>query len=262
MDPYLEGALWPDVHQAFANEIRNRLTPLIRPHYVARLALKTIRENLSENEINVMYPDVEIMRRHLREAEPTYTTTVISDTATISPAITIPIFEVKMRMVTVEIYTVENQALITCIEVLSPANKRGDGLRQYLQKRQRLQRAGIHLLEIDLTRRGQRPFFVAGDVEPANLTTFPYLMSLWRANQPAWQVWPVRLEDRLPTVAVPLHAPDRDIPLDLAAILRAVYEAAAYDLSIDYTKAPPPPALDEPTANWARDLLAANATPD
>ena len=31
MDPYLEGYLWPDVHNALANKIRQQLTPLLRP---------------------------------------------------------------------------------------------------------------------------------------------------------------------------------------------------------------------------------------
>jgi hypothetical protein len=37
MDPYLEGYLWPDVHNALAAKIRQKLTPLLRPRYTARL---------------------------------------------------------------------------------------------------------------------------------------------------------------------------------------------------------------------------------
>lgn len=39
MDPYLEGYLWPDVHQRLATEISKQLTPRLRPKYVARLAI-------------------------------------------------------------------------------------------------------------------------------------------------------------------------------------------------------------------------------
>lgn len=35
MDPYLEGYLWPDVHNAFANKIPQQLTPQLRPRYAA-----------------------------------------------------------------------------------------------------------------------------------------------------------------------------------------------------------------------------------
>ncbi|MFQ5615962.1 MAG: DUF4058 family protein [Anaerolineales bacterium] len=44
MDPYLEGYLWPDVHKALATKIRQQLTPLIRPRYVARLELRTVHD--------------------------------------------------------------------------------------------------------------------------------------------------------------------------------------------------------------------------
>lgn len=236
MDPYLEGTLWPDVHQRLATKISEVLTLNIRPRYVARLAIKTVRENMPSTEINVMYSDVEIIRRQLREtaAAPYLPTIVAAPASPISPAITVPVFEFKQRMVTVEIYTVENKELVTCIEVLSPANKRGEGLRQYLQKRTRLHRAGVHLLEIDLTRRGRRPMFVADAVEPEQVKASPYLISLWRADQSVLQVWTARLDEKLPTVAVPLREPDSDVPLDLASILADVYDAAAYDLSIDY----------------------------
>lgn len=37
MDPYLEGYLWTDVHNALASKIRQLLVPLLRPRYTARL---------------------------------------------------------------------------------------------------------------------------------------------------------------------------------------------------------------------------------
>lgn len=42
MDPYLEGYLWPDVHNALSAKIRQLLTPLIRPRYTARLNIATL----------------------------------------------------------------------------------------------------------------------------------------------------------------------------------------------------------------------------
>ncbi|MDY7006965.1 MAG: DUF4058 family protein [Cyanobacteriota bacterium] len=37
IDPYLEDYLWPDVHNALANKIRQQLTPQLPPPYAARL---------------------------------------------------------------------------------------------------------------------------------------------------------------------------------------------------------------------------------
>lgn len=258
MDPYLEGALWPDVHQQMATDISRHLNQHIRPQYVARLAVKTIRDTVPPEEVGVFYPDVEIIRRQLREAPVALASgpVAVAEPAPITPAVTVPLLEMTMRMVTVEVYTVEQQELVTCIEVLSPANKRGDGLDQYLRKRRRLHRAGVHLLEIDLTRRGRRPMFVQNTPEPDQFQRAPYLVSLWRAGVPALEVWPVQLTEKLPTVAVPLRDPDPDVPLDLGSILAAIYDLAAYDLSIDYSQPPPPPPFDEESVLWMHELLA------
>ena len=48
---------------------------------------------------------------------------------------------------------------------------------------------------------------------------------------------------RLPVVPVPLAAPDPDVPLDLQGALAAIYDEAAYELSLDYDQPPPPPEL-------------------
>ena len=42
MDPYLEGNLWPDVHQALASEIRRQLANQLRPRYAVRLSVAAI----------------------------------------------------------------------------------------------------------------------------------------------------------------------------------------------------------------------------
>jgi len=76
----------------------------------------------------------------------------------------------------------------------------------------------------------------------------PYLVTLTRARAATMEVWPIALEDRLPVISVPLRAPDPDVALDLQAALGAVYDAAAYDLSIDYDQPPPPPPLPNITA--------------
>ncbi len=43
MDPYLEGYLWADVHNALASKIRQLLVPLLRPRYTARLEVYRLR---------------------------------------------------------------------------------------------------------------------------------------------------------------------------------------------------------------------------
>lgn len=69
MDPYLEGYLWPDVHNALANKIRQQLTPKLRPRYAARLEVYVVEDNFPESEIGILYPDVEVMQ--LRQQQET-----------------------------------------------------------------------------------------------------------------------------------------------------------------------------------------------
>jgi hypothetical protein len=116
-----------------------------------------------------------------------------------------------------------------------------------------LYEAGVHLLEIDLLRRGQRPF-THPRIPPCH-----YLITLTRRFATMADVWPLQLPDRLPLLPVPLRDPDPDVVLDLGAVLPAVYEEAAYELSIDYTQPPPPPELEPNITTWLRELLATEA---
>jgi hypothetical protein len=75
------------------------------------------------------------------------------------------------------------------------------------------------------------------------------------------ELWPMRLPDPLPVLPVPLSPPDLDVPLELGAALGAIYDEAAYDLSIDYTKPPPPPPLSDEDGAWLQTLLEKSTTP-
>jgi hypothetical protein len=55
---------------------------------------------------------------------------------------------------------------------------------------------------------------------------------------------------------IPLHEPDADVPLDLGAIVRSVYDQCGYIARIDYRQPPPPPALTHEQATWVETLLA------
>jgi hypothetical protein len=166
--------------------------------------------------------------------------------------LTIPLPQV--RLTTVEIRDVAQNLLVTSIEILSPVNKRDPHLSQYRQKRLRLRQAGVHLLEIDLLRRGERPW-----THP-RIPDTPYLVLLSRAEASAIEVWPIRLQDKLPTLPVPLRHPDKDVTLDLAAALAAVYDEAFYHLSLDYTQEPPPPPLTEEDSTWLETQVEKRGT--
>ncbi len=253
MDPYLEGYLWVDVHNALANKIRQQLAPKLRPRYTARLEIYLVQDTAPESEIGILYPDVEVLRRQtIAHKAPELPLRVGTGNVWVTPApLTLPIVQpIDVRISSVEIRDTANNTLVTCIEILSPVNKREPGLTPYRQKRQRLYHSNIHLIEIDWLRRGTRPF------DHPRLPEVPYFVTLTRAQASEVEVWPICLQDSLPTIPVPLKPPDPAVPLDLAAALRDIYDEAVYDLSIDYREMPPKPLLPEGDRLWLESLLA------
>lgn len=248
MDPYLEGYLWPDVHNRLATVITELLAPRIAPKYVARLELYTVEDSSPESEVGIMYPDVEIFqaRRWMREPSVAYGDALIADEPNVIVSSNVLI---QVRIPVVEIRDVSKNRLITAIEILSPVNKKQPGLGAYREKRADLHRNGVHLLEIDLLRRGTRPL-----VHPM-LPESHYAMLLMRAGSRKTEAWTVNLPDRLPVLPVPLVAPDPDVLLDLRHALDLIYERSLYELSIDYKKDPPPPMLAEEEREWVRQVV-------
>jgi len=255
MDPYLEGYLWPDVHHALASEIRRRLAPLVRPRYAVRIDVATYHDDNPESEIGIMYPDVEIWRRRSTpqalEAIPA-PVGAAEQALPITQPITVPLLDYEVRIATVEVYDASRNQLITSIEIISPYNKREPGLSTYREKQRRLREAGVHLLEIDLLRRGQRPVRTGAAVTDSEIFEAHYLITLIRSGAHQLEAWPVNVQEQLPVVATPLRPPDGDAPLDLAAVLTTIYDDAGYDLSIDYAQNPPPPEFDAATQAWLR----------
>jgi hypothetical protein len=62
----------------------------------------------------------------------------------------------KAPQLSIEIRDVAERRLVTFIEILSPANKVGEGAFEYHQRRLDLLRTYVHLLEIDLLHGGTR----------------------------------------------------------------------------------------------------------
>lgn len=247
MDPYLEGPLWPDVHQELTSAVRRQLERKLGPDYAARLAVRTVRDSEPEEEIGIMYPDVGLF-----QDKPATGVSQGPSTATITPVtLTVPSPPaVSVRLVRVEIRFVKTSRLVTAIEILSPVNKRGEGLRKYRHKRERLRSAHVHLLEIDLLRRGTRV------VPGGRLPQCDYLVALTRARSEIAELWSFSVRDPLPTVPVPLRKGDGEVPLLLGDALKSAYDDAGYWKSIDYTQPPPPPELSPEDAAWMRQATS------
>ena len=247
MDPYLEGHLWPDVHNSLAYLIKVQLAPRLGTPYTVHLNTYTVEDTSPEEEIGIMYPDVEVFRLSNVVKEPlaSYVPPITPETLVL-PALK----PVEVHIPFLEIRDRKNNKLITAIEILSPVNKRKPGIQPYREKRERLHNAGVHLLEIDLLRRGERP------LAHPYLPQSHYLITLARAGKGSTQVWAVDVKEKLPVIPIPLKHPDEDTFLDLSKAVQDLYEQGMFEKSIDYREAPPVPDFSEAERAWMRGITA------
>jgi len=245
MDPYLEGHLWPDVHNRLINIIAELIAPQIAPKYVARVETYTVEDTNPGSEVGITYPDVAVLQQTVREPSVAYGETVVATEPTLEL-----VTRVTVRIPVVQIRDVQKNRLITAIEILSPVNKRKPGWQPYHEKRSDLHHSGVHLLELDLLRRGQR------HVPDLGLPKHHYLFSLWRAGTQKMSVWTNTVQQPLPVLPVPLVSPDPDALLPLRQALDMIYERGLYHLSIDYAKTPPPPEFSGEEREWMSKLAA------
>jgi len=247
MDPYLEErALWPDVHQRMITYIAEVLQPQIRPKYVARIG-----ERIQLADVGYRYvPDV-LLVHPVREPAPTLSA---AGTPVADEPRTIAYFDEERHVSYIEIIYRETGDVVTLIEVLSPANKVGDGRDQYLQKQSELLDTKVNLVEIDLLGYGKDTVLARNAVitEPAD---WRYLINISRGQRRReLEVYAVPLRQRLPRCRIPLRAPDPDAVLDLPAVFSRCYDVGGYDLLIDYSRPPAVPLRDEEAA-WLATLL-------
>jgi hypothetical protein len=151
-----------------------------------------------------------------------------------------------------EIRDVDSKSLVSVIEVLSPRNKipQSRGHLRFMEQRQEILDGPVHWVEIDLLRDGYVPTATSPPLNPSD-----YRVLVSRAERRAKARYaPLSLRQPLPVFWIPLRGAEPDVPLDLGAVLRAAYDAGAYNISIDYSKEPDPP-LNPHDAKWAYDLL-------
>jgi hypothetical protein len=242
MDSYLEGDLWMTVHTDLCSEIARQLAPKLRPKYVALCTRRVVLAPADESEgVSAQrFPDIGILT-----TDSTPAGTVVAAAPLILPAN----FPEPVPHITVEIRDVAQRRLVTCVEVLSPTNKRGPGREEYIGKRWQILAGDAHLVEIDLLRAGTR--FPTGRPLP----DVPYFVFISRAGKrQEVEVWPMALEHPLTAVPIPLLPEEAPVHLDLQQALQVVYEIIGYDELLDYHQ-PPPGPLTPLQAAWVEDQL-------
>jgi hypothetical protein len=261
MDPYLEDpAIWRGFHHRLANEIADRLNPTIGPKYYADVDVHTTFEEVHVGKAKPIIPDVAIVVQRARLPGTPLGGVAVAEPAETSAPVRRPVKVTPVTLRAVRIYLTETDELVTSIELLSPYNKRGEGLAEYRRKRSSLLASNVHLVEIDLLRGGQR---VGSEVEGPPLDDVDYILLVNRGtavNPGVWSdIWPVTLDQPLPQLPIPLDPPDPDVSLDLNAVVRTIYDNAAYERRIDYRQPVPPPALPPAMAQWVKAHPATQA---
>lgn len=247
MDPYLEApAGWQEFHHRFISGISDVLVPLVRPRYAVRIERYVYLQEVPDDVVRILRPDIAIIEEESSPFVPTSTQTA---TITAIP-LTLPFID-EVRHFSIEIREMGTQRVVTVIEMLSPFNKRaGEGRDEYIDRRNTILRSGAHLIELDLLRAGER----VPMAKPLPLGDYHVIVSRVR-RRPIADVYSWTIRRPLPTVPVPLSGDDPDVLLNLQEILNIVYDRAGYDYTLPYDREPDPP-LNPEDAEWAREILS------
>jgi hypothetical protein len=247
VDPYLEQSrVWRDFHARVITYACDALNERLPDQYVARIDEEFTLVELPAAKKKRILPDVAITgRRPGRGRARAPGTTPV---ATLKPVTrTLPARFEEVRETRVEIYHLADSRLVTVLELLSPTNKVEPGCYEYDAKRRALFYRRVNLVEIDLLLAGRR-LPLDGDLPRGDY----YALVARGPTMPRCAVYAWTIRMPLPTLPIPLRAPDPDVPLDLAAIVALAYDRGRYARSIDY-QAPLNVPLGPEDRAWAEE---------
>jgi hypothetical protein len=257
MDPYIEACgLWEGFHNRLIHKIDEALAPILPQGYIIDTAVRSyvvLLETEGKKE-HLAKPDVAVTERAARKKPPKKKGGVaVAEPDVAAESVPMRAFVAEeFKETFVEIYLERyERTLVTCIEVLSPSNKRPgtEGWDQYTRKRQALLLGGANLIEIDLLRGGHKLPML--DPWPDS----PYTLLVGRRIDSGYcRVWRAHWQRRLPIIPVPLAFPDRDLTLDLQPLVDSIYTLGRYAEQIDYAR-PLTPALSAADAAWVQEQL-------
>lgn len=250
MDPWLEvPTVWSGFHDILIIATVDVLQPQLRAR--GYYANPGERVWLVEPQ-RPIYPDAALFRLQRPQPRPQPEGAV----AVMEPDEPVRVQQVQVEVHEgfVEIYDAVGSRLVTGVEYLSPANKcEADGRSLYERKQREMREAGVNLVEIDFIRRGPHVLDVPQKVVE-NLRPWDYLVNTVRRDSAMYELYPIRVRDRLPRIRIPLKSGDEDAVLDLQEVFDRAYEIGPYPERIDYGSDPSPPLSDDDAA-WADQIL-------
>jgi hypothetical protein len=254
MDPFLEDpAFWEGFHDVLITCCMFVIEQALPDGYISNVKERAEVISVDDPAAKVYVPDIGVAREvPRRKAAPVSREEAAGGTALaveVEPVVIPSVDSIEVREAYLEILRMPDNQLVTVIELMSPWNKQGAGVGIHRGKRAALVRDGIHFVELDLLRGGTRTQ-LAKPLPPGD-----YYANVFRADRkPNVDVFTWRLRDKIPTIPIPLRAPDRDVPLNLAEALRTAYDRGRYDRKLRYAR-PLDPPLSTDDAKWAEPLL-------
>jgi hypothetical protein len=253
MDPYLENPeIFPDFHDSMITYLREGLQANLPAPYFAAIG-RRIWIEVSRRTVG---PDVNVYRGG-GPASPTKTDAgalAVAVPRTSRPVvIKVPHDERRESFIEIYVKNDEGKRLVTSIELLSLSNKSvGEhGRELYLRKQREILGSRVHLVEIDLLRGGEHVTAVPLDVAREACGAFDYHVSLHRFDDPeTFLAYPIRLEEPLPAIEIPLLADDPAVAIDLQAVFDRCYDAGPYAREVDYGTDPLIPPLATERQAW------------
>lgn len=248
MDPYLERD-WPGVHTRLVVYASEQLEAQLPEDLYLQLEERLLLAD-SDRFVRQIRPDTYVVERPSRAdyiREP-------GGVALAEPVVLrFPSEPERQRFI--EIRAANGGRLITAVELLSPANKRtGAGRKEYLQKQEEVLASGASLVEIDLTRAGSCVLAVPsrGIPEAHQATYYACVRRGWRRAEA--ELYPIQLQEPLPSIRVPLRPSDEDIRLDIQALVNRYFSVTRprpgqYDGPLE-------PPLRPEEQEWVTTLLA------
>ena len=224
MDPFLEQRdEWHSFHTMFLARALIDLKPQLPAGYSLRLE-KWLKMTADHDVIGSTQADVAVTDARRSESPQSFGGTASSLVITCTLDATEIVPDAEEQSV-IQIIGPDRQTAITIVELLSYANKAGDGGDQFAMKRQDILRSSSSYVEIDLLRFGNG--FPVPERSHAAYAAVVCDQQSW----PALGYWPIELREPLPDLPIPLAAPDPPLTLHLQRVLDMTM--ALYDYGSD-----------------------------
>lgn len=243
MNPFIEGYKWSSFHVSMIVYMQEALIEQLPEGYFLEAETTLYVDDSDLEKSPTFRPDVSL----LKDGEDSYSDG--GQAATLTPPTNRRKKE-RIKVRSLQILNADNRELVTSIELLSPANKKGDGLKQYRKKRQHMLDASVNLVEIDLLRGGYR-------ADTGATSSGPYLVQVFDGYQEEILEWSVGLFETLPTIPVPLRAEVKPLVLSLQTVFERTFTLSTLPRSLSTNIADlRPPIEDEGDLKVLKSYLA------